>query len=202
MIPKKTYSNNLELIEKFRHVEGSVVECGTWRGGMIGGIAKLFSDNKHYHLFDSFEGLPEAQEIDGVSAKQWQSNTGSDNYYDNCKAEMSFAEAAMKLSGVKNYFIHKGWFNETLPSFNKEEKIAVLRLDGDWYKSTKECLENLYDHVVPGGVIVLDDYYAWDGCTRALHDFLSERKLSDRIRQWKDDNICYIIKEGVIYSGE
>jgi len=200
MIPEKTYCNNLTLIERFKHIEGCVVECGTWRGGMVGGIAALYKNNKKFYLFDSFEGLPDATDIDGDSAKKWQADIQGNTYFDNCKAEMAFAEAAMQLAGCKNYLITKGWFNETLPHFPKDEKIAVLRLDGDGYSSTMDCLENLYDKVVTGGVVVLDDYYAWDGCSRAVHDFLSARKLNDRIRQWQNSAICYIIKEGVEYG--
>ena len=202
MIPKATYLNNLELAEKFSKITGAVVECGTWRGGMIAGIAKLFSDRRNYFLFDSFEGLPAASEIDGIQALNWQSDKTSPAYYNNCKAEQTFAENAIQQSGVINYVVTKGWFSETLPLFDKKEEIAILRLDGDWYESTMDCLNNLYDNVVPGGIIIIDDYYAWDGCTRAVHDFLSERKLSDKLRQWRDDNICYIIKEGNTWSSK
>lgn len=193
MIPGVTYIENLKLAEHFGDIDGCVVECGTWRGGMIGGVAQLLG-NREYHLFDSFEGLPEAKEVDGAAAIAWQNDKNSPGYFDNCSAEMGYAEKAMKLSGAQNYFIKKGWFSETLPHFDKSKKIAILRLDGDWYESTMDCLTNLYDNVVPGGVIIMDDYYAWDGCARAVHDFLSRRNLPDRIMQW-NNNICYILKK-------
>jgi O-methyltransferase len=69
--------------------------------------------------------------------------------------------------------------------------IALLRLDGDWYESTMACLDALYDRVVPGGLVIIDDYYTWDGCARAVHDFLSRRGVSARIRQWANA-ICYL----------
>jgi O-methyltransferase len=195
MIPKNIYIKNLELINKFKNVKGSVVECGTWRGGMIGGVGKLYFDDRKYFLFDSFEGLPEAREIDGKSAIEWQNDKNSPYYFNNCKAEEHYAESAMKLAGVKNYYITKGWFSDTLTPFSKKkEQIAILRLDGDWYDSTMCCLENLYDLVVEGGVIILDDYYAWDGCAKAVHDFLSKNKSSSRINKW-GDTVCYIIKK-------
>ena len=90
---------------------------------------------------------------------------------------------------------HKGWFEDTLPDFQPEKPISVLRLDGDWYESTICILENLYDKVIPGGLIPIDDYYDWDECSRAVHDFLSEHKLRDRIRQSRYGGVAYIIKE-------
>ncbi|WP_172623210.1 TylF/MycF/NovP-related O-methyltransferase [Flavisolibacter ginsenosidimutans] len=193
MIPLGIYVRNLEVVKKFGHLEGCVVECGTWRGGMIGGMATLLGPHREYFLFDSFEGLPDAEEIDGDDAKGWQERTDSSAYFDNCRAEMKYAQEAMQLARAKRVHIVKGWFNETLPQFDKSKKIAILRLDGDWYASTMTCLENLYDCVVEGGVIILDDYYMWTGCSKAVHDFLSRNSLNSRVWQW-DNNVCYIIK--------
>jgi O-methyltransferase len=195
MIPKDIFLSNLELINNYKHIPGAVVECGTWRGGMIAGIAKMLSlQKRNYFLFDSFQGLPEAEDIDGESAKKWQSDKSSRIYFDNCKAEKKYAKQSMQISGATNYFIKEGWFNDTLPTFDKNEKIAILRLDADWYKSTKECLENLYDNVIIGGIIIIDDYCVWDGCTKAVHDFLSNRKLTDGIYQY-NNIVTYIIKK-------
>ena len=193
MVSPTTYVRNLVVAEKIKHVNGSVVECGVWRGGMIAGIAKLLGDDREYYLFDSFEGLPPAKEIDGAAARNWQSDIQAINYYGNCKAGKRFAERAMLRSGVKRFHIIKGHFEHTLPDFPSATKIAILRLDADWYDSTSECLEHLYKHVVEGGVIIIDDYYAWEGCSRALHDFLAEHSLTDRIRQY-DNDVCYLIK--------
>jgi O-methyltransferase len=200
MIPKNIYILNLELVNNYRHISGAVVECGTWRGGMIAGIAKmLLSQDRNYFLFDSFEGLPKTEEIDGESAKKWQSEKDALIYYNNCRAEENYSQQSMLISGATKYFIKKGWFDETLPLFDRNEKIAILRLDSDWYKSTLLCLEKLYDNVVKGGIIIIDDYYVWDGCTRAVHDFLSSRKLSDKIYQY-NNTVSYIIKIGDTFN--
>lgn len=194
MIPKDTYMDNLNLIEQYKNIPGCVVECGVWRGGMSAGIADVLGANRSYYLFDSFEGLPEAKPIDGESAIAWQKNIHSPDYFENCKAEMSWAEEALQLSAAKNYFLMKGWFNETLPTFNVKEEIAILRLDGDWYESTMDCLVNLFPKVASGGLIVLDDYYLWDGCTKAVHDYLSKNSIPARIKQFNNGNIHYLIK--------
>jgi O-methyltransferase len=195
MTPRLPFIKNLDLAFEYRHVPGVVVECGTWRGGMIAGIAAILGNNREYYLFDSFEGLPEAKPIDGENAQAWQNDTQSPYFFDNCKAEMAEAERAMKLSGVTNFTIVKGWFDQTLPNFSDDKPIAILRLDGDWYESTMTCLENLYPKLVPGGIIIIDDYHTWDGCSRAIHDYLTREKLNDRVCQWRND-IAYIIKRG------
>src|SRR5262249_26780462 len=100
---------------------------------------------------------------------------------------------AMAMSPAERVTFKKGWFNETLPEFVPEEGIAVLRLDADWYDSTIQCLDALYRHVVLGGIVIVDDYYTWDGWTKAVHDFLSANKLPDRIRQSRT-GVCYIVR--------
>lgn len=194
MIPPYHYLINLAIAEAVKDTDGAVVECGVWRGGMIGGIAKLLGDDKEYFLYDSFAGLPPAQQIDGEAANAWQSDTESPLYLDNCAADEADAKQAMRLSGVSNYHIVKGWFQNTLPEFDATRKISILRLDGDWYDSTIECLENLYNKVSEDGVIIVDDYYDWDGCARAVHDYLSRNRVVARIGQYKGV-VAYIAPE-------
>jgi O-methyltransferase len=192
MIPRRGYVTNLFLCEQFRHVPGSIIECGTWRGGMIAGIAQMFNDDRNYYLFDSFEGLPAAQDVDtrkhGSSAKELQKTS-----YHNCRAEEDVARRAMELSGARHVHIRKGWFKDTLPRYDGPP-IAILRADGDWYESTMDILNNLYPHVVKGGLIILDDYYYWDGCAKAVHDFLSKNALKDKIYQI-NGLYAYIVKQ-------
>jgi O-methyltransferase len=197
MLHEEKYLNNLELCYEFREVAGCVAECGVWRGGMSAGMAEVLGASRQYFLFDSFEGLPPArEELDGAAAVAWQSKTESPTYYDNCAAAEADAAAAMKLSGATSFSLVKGWFNETLPTFTPPCQIAVLRLDGDWYESTKVCLENLYPQVAPGGIVVVDDYYNWDGCARAVNEFVASVATPTavpRLRQFRD-RAAYLIK--------
>ena len=147
MIPKGTYINNLTLIDTHRAVSGCVVECGVWRGGMIAGIAELLGPDRQYVLFDSFEGLPPAKEIDGPAALAWQADTTKPTYYDNCSAPSSYATHAIRLAGARNVSVHSGWFKDTLPGYAPPAPIAILRLDGDWYDSTMVCLQALFPHL-------------------------------------------------------
>jgi O-methyltransferase len=136
-------------------------------------------------MFDSFEGLPPPAIIDGGAALRWANNPEGPDYYDNCRATVDGVVAAAKQFGVTDQVeIVKGWFNETLPAHRPHiGPIALLRIDGDWYESVRTCLGTLYDAVVPGGFVVIDDYYDWDGCAIAVHEFLAERKYPHRIRQ-------------------
>ncbi len=194
MIRRGTFIDNLKLADSFSHIPGCVIECGVWRGGMIAAMAEMLGATRRYYLFDSFKGLPMAQEVDGYRAKQWQNDHSSPDYFDNCGADESFAKKAMELSRTKKYRLMKGWFSETVPGFTPDSPIAILRLDGDWYDSTMQCLEGLYKHVAKGGVIILDDYYTWVGCSRAVHDFLSRQELPDVIRH-TPKGVCYIVKQ-------
>ena len=196
MIPAITYMKNLAVVEKYGVVPGIIVECGVWKGGMIAGIASILGPRREYFLFDSFDGLPQAKAIDGEKALSWQADKSSPAYHDNCKASVNSAKQVMELAGVQSFRVVAGWFEDSLSAFTPNQPIAVLRLDADWYDSTLTCLRRLYPFVAEGGLIILDDYYAWDGCARALHDFLSESSLAGRIRQY-DNDVCFLIKKTV-----
>lgn len=191
MINIHDYVNNLYVASSCKDVAGCIVECGTWRGGMIGGIADVFGPGRQYFLFDSFEGLPPAKEIDGPAAVAWQSNPDGPLYHDNCSAPIEYAEKAMGMSRAIEYRITKGWFDQTLAGFEPPEPIAILRLDADWFDSTVVCLESLFKYMAKGGIVILDDYFTWDGCSIAVHHFLA--KIQSPARIATNRGICTII---------
>ena len=180
MHSEKDYCDNLALADDVRDVTGTIVECGTWKGGMIAGIAALLGPERHYYLFDSYEGLPPAGSLDkdlyGQSGREWQAATTH-----NDRATLEDAQAAMRLAGVPHVTITKGWFADTLPAY-AGGPIALLRCDGDWYQSTMDTLTALEPKVTAGGLIVFDDYYYWEGCAKAVHDYLSRTQSSAVIR--------------------
>lgn len=192
MLPRDTFINNLILADRFKEIDGAIVECGVWRGGAIAGIASLLADKRDYHLFDSFEGMPPAQEIDGDTAKRWGQEISSPLYYDKVRGSERFALEAMKKSGCASFFIHKGWFADTLKD-SGIEKIAILRLDADWYNSTLPCLIHLFPKLARGGIMIIDDYHTFSGCSRAVHKYFADNSLSEKIRQLNND-VCFVIK--------
>jgi O-methyltransferase len=191
MVPRSIYTGNLHLASTVMNTPGSIVECGTWRGGMIAGIADVLGEQRRYYLFDSFQGLPPAKENDGAAAVAWQSDTAGATYYQNCKASEADAREAMSRSAAQHYEIVAGWFNETLSKAELSEPIALLRMDADWYESTKSVLDGFADRMAPGGLIIVDDYYTWEGCTLAVNEFATLRRW--KIRQSRRGGICFIV---------
>jgi len=193
MVPTPDYVNTLRLAKRARTVEGCIVQCGVWKGGLAAGLVSVLGTHREYFLYDSFAGLPKAKDIDGAAALKWQSDTEALGYFDNCTASPDYANSAMKMAGAQNYHLVEGWFEDTLVENAPKDPIAFLHLDADWYDSMMMCLEQLFDRVAVGGYIVFDDYYVWDGCSRALHDFLSRRSALERVRNLGE--ICYLEKK-------
>ncbi len=197
MASARVYADNLALIAMFLRNQdlraGSIVECGTWRGGMSAGMIEVAGTERQYYFFDSFEGLPPAGEQDGEQAKEFQKNTNSPAYYDNCRASLEEFEQTISMTRCprKNIGICKGFFASTLPDFSSPP-IAVLRLDADLYESTMTCLEKFWDHVLPGGLILIDDYYSWEGCSRAVHAFLARRGARERLHQSPFGRVVFV----------
>jgi O-methyltransferase len=186
----------IEAVE--RGVPGHIVECGVWRGGC--GLAMLLAQRAAFgevlrpvHFMDSFAGLPLCQDRDGEAARSWQESTA-----DNCVASREELDLMLRRFGFESgeYEVWEGLFKNTLPDLsNAIDKIALLRLDGDWYTSTRECLDALVPLVSSHAVVILDDYFAWDGCARALHDYLSCNDLPYRVRSLTNYSSAYFVKE-------
>jgi cephalosporin hydroxylase len=158
---------------------GDFVECGTWKGGsaaLLATLVRRYSKRpRRVYAFDTYEGMPEpadADRHDGVPADAAGYGAGQ------LKATMeeNLAVVCGQLGVQDIVFPVKGLFKDTLPTARARiESIALLHADGDWYRSTLDILENLYDKVPTGGVIQIDDYGYWEGCRRAVHEFEAAR---------------------------
>lgn len=202
MISQSRYIQSLLLARETTKMLGPdcqhyVVECGAWKGGMAAGLIEMcFPNVKNFAFFDSFAGLPDANpEKDGAAAVKWQENATIDSNYNNCIVSQAvFQDTISRVTGkAANVEVYEGFFDATLPSFGAKN-ISVLRLDGDWYESTMVCLRTLYDSVVPGGMTIIDDYFDWNGCAKAVHEFLGERSGGDRIRTGVLSHVAYVRK--------
>jgi hypothetical protein len=159
-------------------IQGDFVECSVYRGGSAGILAAVARDNKERNiwLFDSWEGQPEPTEWDVACCNNSPAWKGMDFSPKEKAEELLFKK--LKLDRNKVHLI-KGWFNETLPLFkNNIGEIALLHLDCDLYESVKFCLEELYDNVIQGGFVVIDDYGYWKGCKKAVDEFIEQKKLN------------------------
>jgi len=171
-------------------IKGAVVETGCWKGG-LGAYMALFG--LETWLFDSFEGLPEMTEKDEeIAIPKGLALHEKTGYI--AVSENNAKEIARKLGS--NPHIIKGWFSDTLPKYKEKiGPIAVLRLDGDTYDSTLEALEILYNNVVMGGIVVVDDYFDFKGCREALYDFFKTRGIAPAIKSYPFGRAYFIKNE-------
>jgi hypothetical protein len=171
---------------------GAIVECGVWRGGcaaVMAVAADRAAANRKIWLFDSFEGMPAASAEDiGEFAKLLSGGTMSGALTPVGTNVASVEDVKALLFDTlrlnpQSISIVKGWFQDTLPvSRDKIGAIALLRIDGDWYESTKVCLESLFDNVVDNGYIIIDDYGFFPGCKKAVEEFLAHRNLQVSVK--------------------
>ena len=160
---------------------GNFVECGVAAGGTSGLLSAVLlrhdaSCSRRLFSFDTFAGMPKPTDKDthrGISAQDtgWVEGT--------CAAPLESLTAL--LSSLETEHLVQpvlGFFSDTLP-MTKDSigPIAFLHMDGDWYESTKDILINLYDQLVPGAYVQVDDYGHWEGCKDAIHDFFTERVI-------------------------
>lgn len=174
------------------NIRGAIVECGVWRGGsmMLAALSVPPWPRAPFHLylFDTFDGMTAPCEHDITHA-----GIPGERLYKSAKFRVGLREVKdnMKSTGYPQDLIHYvvGDIRETAKDF--KEPIALLRLDTDFYDSTKAELEHLYPLVRPGGVTIIDDVGEWDGCKKAVDEFLetlSPKPLIHRIdysaRMW------------------
>ncbi|HEY6901817.1 MAG TPA: TylF/MycF/NovP-related O-methyltransferase [Puia sp.] len=169
-------------------IEGDIVECGVWKGGSMllvaRKLARLGDTSRKLFLFDTFEGMsePTKEDVSAVDSSTAEDlldgadRTQTDNVW--CYSPLDEVKANLQKSNYPFSQIHfiKGKVEDTLPE-PSIGKIALLRLDTDWYESTRHELETLYDLLVPGGVLIIDDYGHWSGSRKAVDEFIAARKL-------------------------
>ncbi|GAB2931955.1 TylF/MycF/NovP-related O-methyltransferase [Streptomyces sp. NPDC058869] len=166
-----------------RHaIPGDIVECGVWRGGSMQACARTLlsvgETERDLYLFDTYEGMtpPTAEDLrrDGRPARELLDAQGKDRPI----------WAVASLEDVKEGFdtvpypkerVHyvRGRVEDTVPG-QAPDQISILRLDTDWYASTKHELDHLYERLVPGGVLLIDDYGYWQGSRQAVDEFLEK----------------------------
>jgi O-methyltransferase len=164
-------------------VPGAVVECGVWKGGSMMAAAltllRLGVSDRDLYLFDTFQGMPPPTREDVFSAydgyspmRHWRRRRreGGANAWHYVAADE--VRAAVLSTGYPAERVHlvEGRVEDTLPAAAPDE-IALLRLDTDWYESTRHELVHLYPRLSPGGVLILDDYGHYEGARRAVDEY-------------------------------
>ncbi len=165
-----------------RNIPGAIAECGVWRGGSMMVVALTLlglQDMRDLYLFDTFEGMtpPTERDVDlaGVpQADMWASSGGQPVSY----APLEDVKAALASTGYCRDHVHfvKGSVEQTLPE-HAPDSLALLRLDTDWYESTKHELETLYPRLAPGGVLLIDDYGHFRGAREAVDEYFANTPI-------------------------
>jgi len=184
------------------NIPGSFVECGVQSGANPIIAAKIFDffekQNKVY-LFDTFDGMTEPSDLD-ISPFEGSASTTYRAYKDQgekwCFSSLEDVKNNFKNFGVSTercIFIVGDVNTTLLENKNIPSSISVLRLDTDWYESTKTEMNALYPNLSIGGALLLDDYGYWDGSKKAVDDFF-ESRLEDPLLYFVDSQGCRHIK--------
>lgn len=177
----------IALCEAVRYVDrsrvpGAIVECGVWRGGSSMAAALMMAalgrTDREMWLFDTFEGMSTPTDADrrasdaAGAAQLLKTSRRSEKIW--CYSPLDEVRANLASTGYPEarVFFVQGRVEDTIPE-QAPERIAILRLDTDWYESTRHELEHLFPRLAVGGVLIIDDYGAWEGARRAVDEFIA-----------------------------
>jgi O-methyltransferase len=169
------------------NIQGAIVECGVWKGGSMMAVARTLlecgASDRELWLFDTFSGLTEPTNLDasagGLTARSYldraRNLTGAELETHLCIAAVETVRANLEATGYPAACLHfvVGDVLDTLPE-KALGSIAVLRLDTDWYESTRHELDHLFAKMSPGGVLICDDYNFWMGHRKAIDDYFAD----------------------------
>jgi hypothetical protein len=196
-----------------KNIQGAIVECGVDSGYFeYIWINELMKNNavRDIYLYDTFTGLVKPSEFDYTCKtailysmnkdevyNHWKNNIIDEKTNKWCYTPLEKVQDRLNSTGYSQTNLHYvvGDVMETLKDKTKiPDKIAILRLDTDWYESSKYELEQMYDNVVIGGVIIFDDYYHWDGQRRATNEFFESRNIKYNFKNIGNNKTAAIIK--------
>lgn len=185
------------LVEAVRYVSrhaipGDIVECGVWRGGSMMAVARTLlelDDLRSLHLFDTFAGMPPPGDVDrdrsGAAAADLMAMSDRETSSVWARSPLDEVRRNLAVTGYPQDRVRfvVGRVEETVPE-RAPASIAILRLDTDWYESTRHELVHLFPRLSVGGVLIIDDYGHWEGARKAVDEYLAEtgaRLLLNRI---------------------
>jgi hypothetical protein len=181
------------LVDAVRHcvranVPGDFAECGVWRGGSVLAMVLTLQDmgvaDRDVHLYDTFEGMTEPTERDTSpheppALATWRDAEQRDapawpELFDSQTFNEDSVRETLLATGYPPERLHlvRGPVEETLPAA-APDRLALLRLDTDWYESTRHELEHLYPRLAGGGILIVDDYGHWEGARRAVDEYFA-----------------------------
>jgi len=197
--------NAIKHIEN-KNIEGDFVECGVWKGGNIvifNHFNERYNLKKKIYAYDTFSGMSEPTALDknfqNIEAKkEWDKNKKSQNINlsFNCYSSLEEVKENVKKNSLNNSLENlnfiEGKVEETLKlKENLPDKISILRLDTDWYESTKTELEILFPKLSINGILIIDDYGNWKGARKAVDEYFHNKKV---VKHYIDFSCRMIIK--------
>ncbi len=170
------------------NIPGDFIECGVWKGGSSMLIAKTLLkfniNNRKIWMYDTYEGMVEPGENDKDTSGQnahgtWVSLKNESNKSGWCVSSLEEVKGYMNTTNYPTELIHfiEGKVEETIPTNIPNGQIALLRLDTDWYESTRHELIHLFPLLIQKGIFIIDDYGHWVGAKKALDEYLSENNI-------------------------
>ena len=170
------------------NITGSFVECGVWKGGSVMAMALSLINkgvfDKEIYLYDTFYGMPSPENIDvnvyeTTAIHYLSKHEKSEDSHAWCITPKNKVEENIYSTGYPKgkFKLIEGKVEETIPGI-MPKKISLLRLDTDWYASTKHEMENLFPLLVKNGVLIIDDYGHWAGCKKAIDEYIKEKNIS------------------------
>jgi O-methyltransferase len=183
-------------------IPGDFVECGVWKGGSSMLIALVLRErqqnDRKVYMYDTFEGMSEPTEADkdvrGDVARELLSKQNArdeDSIW--CLSSLDEVKRNMASTGFDNIHFIRGKVEDTLLNYLPQQ-ISLLRLDTDWYESTKMEMEKLYPLLVNKGVLIIDDFGHWEGAKKAILEYFSEKTLNPLLHRI-DNTARIMIKE-------
>lgn len=160
-------------------IPGAIAECGVWKGGSVMAVALTLlelGEPRDLYLFDTFEGMTPPTDHDityaGVTATEL---LASPTNRMRCDAAMGGVREVLASTGYPMDRVHliRGPVEDTLPG-QAPDRLALLRLDTDFYASTSHELAHLYPRLSTGGILILDDYGAWQGARQAVDEYFQD----------------------------
>ena len=206
-----TFLNRWALIElaqvalanEQREIDGAIIEAGCALGGSAIILTKSKVRERPFYIYDVFGMIPPPSERDGQDAqtryKVIESGNshgiGGEHYYGYeedlyHKVQQNFNEYGLETS-THNIKLIKGLYEDTL---RVNFSVSLAHIDCDWYDSVMVCLNRIEPYLVSGGTLVIDDYFCYSGCKRAVDDYFSSKDKSKY--QFEKKNRLHIIKIG------
>jgi len=169
------------------NIGGSIVECGVWQGGSMMAVAhtikRLGKDDRDMYLFDTYEGMTRPTDVDKSYADEtasieFERTKKTSDTSDWCYASIEQVQRNLVSTGYDpdRFKFIKGKVEDTIPR-SAPSQISLLRLDTDWYESTRHELIHLFPRLAVGGVLIVDDYGHWQGSRKATDEYLAQNNI-------------------------